>query len=113
VNQEAVKALKNNEMDNVATVFGTGVEKGSEVEVSDPKGNRIAVTALEAIPYGHKIALSPIAKGGQVTKYGEEIGIASANITVGEHVHVHNIESIRGRGDWDREKQERERGMGR
>lgn len=113
MSSKVVKALKNNEMDNVATVFGTGVEMGSKVEVSDPKGERIVVTALESIPYGHKIALSPIAKGSQVTKYGEEIGIASADITVGEHVHVHNIESIRGRGDWDMEKQEEERGIGR
>ena len=39
----------------------------------------------------------------QVTKYGEEIGIATTEITAGEHVHIHNIDSIRGRGDWVKE----------
>ncbi len=32
-------------------------------------------------------------------KYGQVIGRATADIAVGEHVHVHNIESTRGRGD--------------
>ena len=39
----------------------------------------------------------------QITKYGEEIGQATANIKAGEYVHVHNLESIRARGDWRKE----------
>ena len=38
----------------------------------------------------------------QITKYGEEIGQATANIKAGEYVHVHNLESIRARGDWEK-----------
>ena len=34
-------------------------------------------------------------------KYGEEIGMASADIREGEHVHIHNLESMRARGDWN------------
>ena len=34
-------------------------------------------------------------------KYGQPIGRATAAIAPGEHVHVHNIESLRGRGDLD------------
>jgi altronate dehydratase small subunit len=40
-----------------------------------------------------------IGKGDDVVKYGEIIGRATADIAKGEHVHVHNIESLRGRGD--------------
>ena len=30
----------------------------------------------------------------------DEIGIATADIKKGEYVHVHNLDSMRGRGDW-------------
>lgn len=105
-----VKAIKLHDEDNVASVFDT-VEAGSTVQVIDKKGKGFELAVLQEIPYGHKIAIAPIAVGQQVTKYGEEIGIATVEITVGEHVHVHNIESIRGRGDWA--KAENEKGAAR
>lgn len=98
-----IKAVKNHDLDNVATIFGSGTEKGSKVEVADPKGNIEIYESLDEIPFGHKIALCNISSKEQITKYGEEIGVATKDIQVGEHVHVHNIDSIRGRGDWDRE----------
>ena len=97
--QELEKAIKNHEADNVATLFGE-VQAGARVRVLDQKGSAVEMTVKDDIPYGHKIALAPIAKGQEVTKYGEEIGVATAAIAAGEHVHVHNIDSIRGRGDW-------------
>ncbi len=48
-------------------------------------------TASAAIPQGHKIAIQPIAKGEAVRKYGQVIGLATADIAIGEHVHVHNM----------------------
>ena len=57
------------------------------------------VTASEPIPRGHKIALRAICAGDVVTKYGSAIGTASADIAAGAHVHTHNVESARGRGD--------------
>lgn len=53
----------------------------------------IDVTATQAIPLGHKIALKDIAEGDDVVKYGEVIGRASTNITVGNHLHVHNTKT--------------------
>ena len=49
------------------------------------------VIAAEAVPSGHKIALRPIAPGEAVRKYGQVIGLASAAIAPGAHVHVHNV----------------------
>ena len=43
------------------------------------------------IPKDHKIAIKRILKGEKILKYGQIIGEASENITVGEHVHNHNI----------------------
>lgn len=98
------KAIKLNDLDNVATLFDTALE-GEQVDVRDTKGRATIVTILDEIPYGHKIALKDMAVGEQVTKYGYEIGVVSKPIRKGEHVHIHNIESIRGRGDWDSNKQ--------
>lgn len=49
------------------------------------------VTARDAIPRGHKVALHPIATGAAVRKLGATIGRASRDIAPGEHVHVHNL----------------------
>ncbi len=91
--------LKVNADDNVATVFANGTEAGDTVVVRDKKGVEESFVALNAIPYGHKIALRDIKKGEPIMKYGEKLGIASVDITRGEHVHVQNLDSARGRGD--------------
>ncbi|MDN4071901.1 UxaA family hydrolase [Fictibacillus terranigra] len=57
------------------------------------------VELKQDIRFGHKFAVKPIGQGGEILKYGEVIGRAVADIATGEHVHVHNLEGIRGRGD--------------
>jgi (2R)-sulfolactate sulfo-lyase subunit alpha len=47
------------------------------------------------VPIGHKIALTDIRKGDTVWKYGQDIGVAVADIAKGEHVHVHNLKTKR------------------
>jgi altronate hydrolase len=49
------------------------------------------VTTLNEVPRGHKVALHDIAAGALVRKYGHVIGVATAPIRTGEHVHVHNL----------------------
>lgn len=100
--EEKKIALKVNDKDNVATIFANGITDGTVVEVRDPRGNMEETTVIGDVPYGHKIALKPIHKGELIIKYGEEIGMASADIVKGEYVHVHNLESMRGRGDWEK-----------
>ena len=92
-------ALRVNDLDNVATIFANGITDGMEVEIRDKKGNSETVKVIGDVPYGHKIAVKDINKGEQITKYGEEIGIATHDIRKGEYVHVHNLDSMRGRGD--------------
>jgi altronate dehydratase len=75
--------------DNVA-VAGADIPPGMLVQVDD-----LALRARQAIPGGHKIALADIPAGGAVLKYGEVIGRASQAIQAGEHVHLHNLQSIR------------------
>jgi galactarate dehydratase len=49
------------------------------------------VSALSAIPSGHKIAVRTIPQGEVVLKYGQVIGRASRDIAPGEHVHLQNL----------------------
>ena len=88
------------EADNVATNVADEIPQGTRVEVGDK-----VVEAINSIPYGHKMALALIPKGGTVLKYGLSIGSATGDIQPGNHVHVHNVESNRGRGDKFQEAQ--------
>lgn len=47
----------------------------------------------QALGFGHKIALRPIAKGERIVKYSAPIGRAIADIGLGEYVHNHNVAS--------------------
>ncbi len=89
--------------DNVATVFleaeAGQIHAGDTVVVRNARGEETEIAVSNHIPYGHKIAVRPIAAGDDVIKYGEVIGRATRAIATGEHVHVHNMESCRGRGD--------------
>ena len=53
--------------------------------------------AVQPIPMGHKLALTPLEPGDPIRKYGSVIGEATAPIALGAHVHVHNLRSRRGR----------------
>ena len=86
-----------NDADNVATSL-VPLEAHSRIEV-ELDGECRTITVLDAIPFGHKLAIRPVAPGDEVLKYGEVIGRASESIEPGRWVHVHNVESVRARGD--------------
>jgi len=83
--------------DNVATALRS-LESGEEAAVGTGS-DIVMLTLAEPVEYGHKFAIRPIERGDDIIKYGEIIGRATADIGVGAHVHVQNIESLRGRGD--------------
>ena len=83
----------------VATVFTNDVKAGMIANVADKKGHHFEIQLLSDVPYGHKIALCDIKKGEEIIKYGEAIGAASRDIAAGDYVHIHNMDSQRGRGD--------------
>ncbi len=72
--------------DDDVAVARVALEAGTILSAGSP-----ALSALAAIPAGHKIALRDIAVGQPVHKYGQIIGVATAPIRAGEHVHVHNV----------------------
>ncbi len=91
-----LRAIVLNGMDNVATLIDEGVTGDTANRSGVGQGS---VKLTTDVPYGHKLAISQISAGDEVLKYGQIIGRATANIAVGEHVHVHNVESLRARGD--------------
>lgn len=47
--------------------------------------------ASQDIPFGHKVALQPLAKGDIIHRLGQPIGFATVPIDKGCHVHLHNM----------------------
>lgn len=92
-------ALHLNSQDNVATLLEVA-KQGELIAVNDCKGTTLKVLeAVEEVPCGHKIAIEDIPAGANVIKYGEVIGRSISDIQAGAYVHIHNLESLRGRGD--------------
>jgi len=89
-------AIVLSERDNVATALAE-MKAGQKIAVKN--GKEKEVTILQDIPFGHKFAIRSIPQGENILKYGEVIARAIVEIREGEHVHVHNVESLRGRGD--------------
>jgi altronate dehydratase small subunit len=91
------KAIMMDKKDNVATLL-TDVNKDEVVQVRTGEKS-VEVRVQGKIQFGHKFATKKISKGENVIKYGEAIGQATQDIGEGQHVHVHNVESLRARGD--------------
>ncbi len=83
--------------DNVATAVRP-LQSGENVSV-EIGNSTVDLTLLQPVPFGHKFALRDIKAGEKIIKYGETIGRATDDIKKGEHVHLHNVEGLRGRGD--------------
>lgn len=47
----------------------------------------------QPLGFGHKIAAISLHAGDKIIKFGIPIGSATADISIGEHVHLHNMKS--------------------
>ncbi len=54
------------------------------------------VAVRDQVPAGHKVALVDLPAGTVVRKYGQPIGVTTAPVHAGEHVHSHNLASLAG-----------------
>lgn len=78
-----LRAIKLHETDSIAVAL-EDIPQGSVLP-------QFGVTTREVIPNGHKIALCDHAPGAPVRRYGQMIGVATAAIASGAHVHSHNL----------------------
>ena len=58
-------------------------------------GDHFGITAQDAIPLGHKIALRDLGEHEDVREYGVLIGLTRGPVAAGELVHTHNLRSAR------------------
>ncbi len=84
-----VRALCLSAQDSVAVLLADA-DSGDVVRIADQE-----VVAMDAVPAGHKVAITIIHAGDRVVKYGESIGVAVVSIKPGEHVHTRNLRSAR------------------
>lgn len=80
--------VKMDQRDNVVVLL-EALHPGEELEVDGE-----VIRALDEIPVGHKMAIRPIVDGEDVVKYGERIGRMTSPVSIGGHVHVHNVYDI-------------------
>ncbi|WP_080599508.1 UxaA family hydrolase [Burkholderia cepacia] len=85
-----MKALVLHDGDHVAVAVGNG-GAGQECWIQNVNGTTSTVTLRSDVPFGHKLAVRDIAVGETVSKYGQPIGVATQDISVGMHVHTHNL----------------------
>lgn len=60
-------------------------------------GELVRRTLPSVVAMGHKFALIDMPAGTEVRKYGHVIGVLVSDVAAGEHVHVHNLASLRAR----------------
>ncbi|HUU65185.1 MAG TPA: UxaA family hydrolase [Dehalococcoidales bacterium] len=87
-------AIVISEQDSVATAT-RNIKAGEKVKVSSG-GKEYELLVKDDIKFLHKFALKNIKKDEKVLKYGWVIGQATGDISRGEHVHTHNLHSLRG-----------------
>jgi (2R)-sulfolactate sulfo-lyase subunit alpha len=92
----ATHFIVHDKTDTVGVVVVEDVKPGQTLTGWVMEGDAtIRLKAVDAVPLGHKIALTNIKKGDTVLKYGHDIGKAVADIGKGRHAHVHNLKTKR------------------
>ncbi|GMQ90040.1 MAG: UxaA family hydrolase [Gammaproteobacteria bacterium] len=82
--------------DTVGVVVVENIQSGQDLSGWVMESDEtIQVKSMDAIPLGHKIALTDIKEGDTLIKYGHDIGRSTAGIGKGHHVHVHNAKTTR------------------
>ena len=79
------KVLVLNPADNIAICL-EDMPTGTVIDQDNLK-----LTITQKIPRGHKVASRAVTKGDGIIKYGERMGHATKDISIGEHVHTHNV----------------------
>jgi (2R)-sulfolactate sulfo-lyase subunit alpha len=88
--------LVHDRADNVGVVVVEGLTAGTDMLcVVTHDNSDFRMTVSMDVPIGHKVALTNLAVGDTVIKYGQDIGRIVAPVKRGEHVHVHNLKTKR------------------
>ena len=87
--------LIHEEQDDVGVAV-MDLRAGTEIGAATLEGKSLgAVKVTQDIPIGHKIALRNLPADKHIIEYNRPIGRAAQDIVPGEHVHVHNLRTLR------------------
>src|SRR5215467_12280702 len=89
--------LVHNEGDDVGVAV-QDVEPGRRRAVYLDSDREVDVEVTEAVPLGHKVALTDLDGEAEVVEYRVRVGLTRRPVRRGELVHVHNLRSAR----WER-----------
>jgi hypothetical protein len=79
-------ALRIHPLDHVAVAL-QDIPAGTAVALADG----LSLTALDTIPFGHKVLLVDLPVGAHILKYGEVIGQARLPLKAGQWLHVEHF----------------------
>lgn len=86
--------LIHDEGDSVAVAV-QDIEPGRAGGAVLKSGRRCEFEVTHRVPLGHKFAVTELAAGADVIKYGVRVAVATKDIAVGDYVHVDNVRSAR------------------
>ena len=86
--------LIHNEGDHVGVAV-QNVAPGPQTAIYMDSDRAVTVEVREAIPLGHKVALSRLLEGADVIEYGVRVGVMRQTAGAGDLIHTHNIRSAR------------------
>lgn len=87
-----INVIQLREQDLVAVAVDD-IPAGTTVTVTGSVGKVQSLTAIEAIPRGHKIALADYPAGTSILKYALSIGVTTSAVPKGGWIHSHNLSS--------------------
>jgi (2R)-sulfolactate sulfo-lyase subunit alpha len=93
------KGILLHEAEDDVGVTAMDLNAGEVIQAVTLDGDPVTeITLSEDVPLSHKVAMRDMKKGKHVIEYGAEIGYASQAISLGSHVHTHNLKSLRWSG---------------
>lgn len=92
--ENSSNAIVVDENDNVGLAI-KDLKAGESVTLITGENKR-TLTLKDDILFLHKFAIKDIKAGEKIMKYGQVVGSAMQDITIGEHVDTDNIKSLRG-----------------
>ncbi|MFC1950158.1 UxaA family hydrolase [Chloroflexota bacterium] len=91
--RQKTKAVILDSKDNVGVAL-MDLKSGIELDLR-VSGQVIHMKLVEPIPYQHKFSITHIGSGSKIIKDSVVIGEATQDIKQGQHIHVHNMTSLR------------------
>lgn len=89
-------AILMHESDDDVGVAVRDLKKGESVGALTLDGKFVTdIRLVDNVPLGHKVAMRDLPKNKEVIEYGRTIGLATQRTRCGEHVHTHNLKSLR------------------